>query len=121
MTITKDNLHQAIAALRQCAKENENSRTDTGAIRVSDLCNDVADYLENHKDAEKELINSLWHKANDDPGNRHPYPVLNPDGEMAFAYYEKLCGWQFDRDFPRSANMLWLDIERILPDRKVDV
>lgn len=46
MTITKDNLHKAIAALRQCAKENEGKATDTGAIRVSDLCNDVADYLE---------------------------------------------------------------------------
>ena len=46
MKITKENMHQAIAALRQCAKENENKQTDTGAIRVSDLCNDVADYLE---------------------------------------------------------------------------
>ena len=46
MTITKDNMHQAIAALRQCAKENENRQTDTGAVRVTDLCNDVADYLE---------------------------------------------------------------------------
>lgn len=46
MTITKDNLHQAIAALRQCAKENENKQTDTGAVRVSDLCNDVANYLD---------------------------------------------------------------------------
>ena len=46
MTITKENLHQAIAALRQCAKENENRQTDTGAVRVTDLCNDVADYLE---------------------------------------------------------------------------
>ena len=44
--ITNDNLHQAIAALRQCAKENENRQTDTGAIRVNDLCSDVADYLE---------------------------------------------------------------------------
>lgn len=46
MTITKENLHQAIAALRQCAKENENRQTDTGAVRVTDLCNDVADYLD---------------------------------------------------------------------------
>lgn len=46
MEITKDNLHQAIAALRQCAKENENRQTDTGAVRVTDLCSDVADYLE---------------------------------------------------------------------------
>ena len=48
-------------------------------------------------------------------GNRHLYPVLNPDGEMAYAYYEELCGWQFDRDFKRSTRMLWLDIEKILP------
>jgi hypothetical protein len=115
MEITKDNLHQAIAALRQCAKENENSNTDTGAIRVSDLCNDVANYLESQKDAEKNLINSIWHKESENPGNRHPYPVLNPDGEMAYAYYEELCGWQFDRDFKRSTRMLWLDIEKILP------
>lgn len=46
MKITKDNLHKAIAALRQCAKENEGKITDTGSIRVSDLCSDVADYLE---------------------------------------------------------------------------
>lgn len=46
MEITKDNLHQAIAALRQCAKENENRQTDTGAVCVTDLCSDVADYLE---------------------------------------------------------------------------
>ena len=52
------------------------------------------------------------------PGNRHPYPVLNPDGEMAYAYYEKLCGWQFDRDFKRSTRMLWLDIEKILPSKE---
>jgi hypothetical protein len=46
MEITKNNLSQAIGALRQCAKENENKNTDTGCIRVSDLCNDVATYLE---------------------------------------------------------------------------
>ena len=46
MEITKDNLHKAIAALRQCAKENKGKQTDTGSIIVSDLCTDVADYLE---------------------------------------------------------------------------
>lgn len=46
MKITKDNVGKAIAALRQWAKENEGKATDTGAIRVSDLCNDVADYME---------------------------------------------------------------------------
>ena len=46
MEITKENLHQAIAALRKCAKENKDKQKDTGAIRISDLCNDVADFLE---------------------------------------------------------------------------
>jgi len=43
MEITKETQHKAIAALRQCAKENENKPADTGAVRVSDLCRDVAD------------------------------------------------------------------------------
>jgi len=59
MEITINNLNQAIAALRQCAKENEGRTTDTGNIRVSDLCNDVATYLEKEwksiKQASEEL------------------------------------------------------------------
>lgn len=66
----------------------------------------------------KQLMTEIWHKESEHPDNRHPYPVLNPDGEMAYAYYEKLCGWQFDRDFKHSANMLWLDIEKILPKQE---
>ena len=46
MEITKQNLNQALAALSQCANENRNKFTSTGAIRISDLCDDVADYLE---------------------------------------------------------------------------
>lgn len=46
MEITINNLNQAIAALRQCAKENKDQTTYTGNIRVSDLCNDIAIYLE---------------------------------------------------------------------------
>ena len=59
MEITKNNLKQTIVALRQCAKENENRNTDTGHIRISDLCNDVATYLEKEwksiEEASKEL------------------------------------------------------------------
>lgn len=59
MEITRNNLNQAIAALRQCAKENKGRTTDTGNIRVSELCNDVATYLEkeweNIKQASEEL------------------------------------------------------------------
>ena len=47
MKITKENVKQAIAALRKCANENEWKVTDTGTIIVSTLCRDVADYLEN--------------------------------------------------------------------------
>jgi len=67
--------------------------------------------------ARKQLMAEIWHKESEHPDNRHPYPVINPDGEMAYAYYEKLCGWQFDRDFKHSTNMLWLDIEKILPKK----
>ena len=45
MAINYENIHQAIAALNQCVKENENKQTDTGAIRVSDLCADVSYFL----------------------------------------------------------------------------
>ena len=63
------------------------------------------------------LIKQIWHKESEHPDNRHPYPVLNPNGEMAFAFYDELYGWQFDREFKRNANMLWLDIERVLPKK----
>lgn len=49
MKITEQNLNQVIKALRQCAMENEHRQTDTGAVRVTDICNDVADYFEAKK------------------------------------------------------------------------
>lgn len=45
MEINFNNLNQAIAALEQCASENQGKLTDTAAIRVSDLCSDVATFL----------------------------------------------------------------------------
>lgn len=67
--------------------------------------------------ARKQLMNEIWHKDTDYPGNKHPYPVINPDTqEMAFAYYDQRFGlWEFDRDYNPGRNMLWLDIEKILP------
>ncbi len=74
MEITKETQHKAIAALRQCAKENENKPADTGAVRVTDLCRDVADYLEKLEADEhpaKETIanirNSVWHDIAEKP------------------------------------------------------
>lgn len=122
MEITLENLQRAIAALRQCAKENEGKPTDTGKVVVSDLCTDVADFLERQiitdgKTNLKCVIEEIWHKGTDHPNNRHPYPVINPDTqEMAFAYYDQLFDhWEFDRNYNPGRNMLWMDIEKILP------
>lgn len=120
MTITNDNLHKAIAALRRCANENKEKPTDTGKVVVSNLCTDVADFLEHQYKADiKNIIEEIWHEGADHPNNRHPYPVINPDTqEMAFAYYDELSGWQFDRDYNPGHNMLWMDIEKILPKKE---
>lgn len=59
MEITRNNLNQAIAALRQCAKENKDRITDTGNIRVSELCNDVATYLEKEWESIKQASEEL--------------------------------------------------------------
>jgi hypothetical protein len=74
MEITFENLQQAIAALRQCAKENDGRQTDTGAIRVTDLCSDVADYLQrlvDDKDDGDEIITLA-----------RGYHVWNADGSV---------------------------------------
>ena len=76
MTINYDNIHQAIAALNQCAKENENRQTGTGAVRVSDLCTDVAYFLcKVHQDHKQ------WQETKD--GKMHVYLFHdNDDGEQ---------------------------------------
>ena len=73
-------------------------------------------YQEAFKEGAKWALD-VWHKADDYPDNRHPYPVINPDTmEMAFAYYDRnLRRWEFDREYNPGDNMLWMDIEAILP------
>lgn len=66
MAITKENLKWAIAALRQCAKENMGKKPDPGCGVVSDICTDVANLLE---------------KPEDERGN-HLYRVKNKIGEF---------------------------------------
>ena len=76
MTINYDNIHQAIAALNQCAKENENRQTGTGAVRVSDLCTDVAYFLCKVRQDHKQ-----WQETKD--GKMHVYVFHDDDdGEM---------------------------------------
>jgi hypothetical protein len=75
MTINYENIHQAIAALNQCVKENENKQTDTGAIRVSDLCADVSYFLCKVRQDYKQ-----WQETKD--GKMHVYVFSNSDDEI---------------------------------------
>jgi hypothetical protein len=78
---------------------------------------DAARHIANWQ--KQKLMNELWHKGTDNPGNQHPYPVINPDTqEMTFAYYNQRLGWwEFNYcDYNPGRNMLWLDIEKILPN-----
>jgi len=75
MTINYENIHQAIAALNQCAKENENKQTDTGAIRVSDLCADVSYFLCKVRHDHKQ-----WQETKDE--KMHVYVFREGDGEI---------------------------------------
>lgn len=98
MEITKKNLHQAIAALRQCAKENKGKQTDTGCIVVSDLCLDVADYLE-------KPAASVWHDANTLPSD--PKAVIVEHNE----YSTSICRAE---QMSRVKGAKWAYIEDLL-------
>ena len=52
------NAKDYISALRQCAKEHKKDITPTFQIRVSDLCNDTANLLENDV-IEREKVKNL--------------------------------------------------------------
>jgi len=56
MEITFENLHTAIAALEQCAKENNNKQYDTGSINTAYLCEDVAKFLKKMEASRRGLI-----------------------------------------------------------------
>lgn len=69
----------------------------------------------------KELVEQIWRKSDDHPNNNRPYPVFNPDTqEIALAYYDEPDGWKFDRDYKPGRNMLWMDIEKILPKKNLN-
>lgn len=98
MEITKENLPKAIAALRRCAKENKGKQTDTGCIVVSDLCLDVADYLE------KPVV-SVWHDANTLPSD--PKVVIVEHNE----YSTSICRAE---QMSRVKGAKWAYIEDLL-------
>lgn len=68
MGLTESKKSQAVGALRKCAKEHEKDFTPTFNIRVSDLCSDVADYLEELQKENEELkaFESHWEEIEED-------------------------------------------------------
>lgn len=81
MEITKDNLRQAIKALRQCADAHRNDVTPTFSIRVSDLCEDVANYLDKIKIAEIVDLpgDSVIQKKMEDEWTWYAYECMDKD------------------------------------------
>ena len=85
MEITDQNIGTAIAALKRCAKENEEKQTDTGAIRVSDICSDVAAYLEKSRCSTAQAL--TWedmltiHKCIKDAMNHNLYAFSTMEGQ----------------------------------------
>lgn len=92
MKITKENLRQAIAALRQCAQENKSQKTDTGAVRVSDLCSDVADYLDRRAEFLQREVSGI--------GPMLYLAVYNRHDERA----ENVVLSNFDIEYPRDCD-----------------
>jgi hypothetical protein len=74
MEITLENLHRAIAALRQCANENAGKPTDTGNVVVAGLCTDVADFLEKQFDIKNRNVRMevVWNRCRLD---KREYPT----------------------------------------------
>ena len=87
MEITKETQHKAIAALRQCAKENENKPADTGAVRVTDLCRDVADYLEKLA-ADEHPKQSWWRPVTEWPRDKQPILMKLSNGKYQYTEWE---------------------------------
>lgn len=63
MELKKDNIAEAIKALKQCAIEHKNDNKDTFSIDVYSLCFDVAEFLE------KEFINKEYKEQVNHPSH----------------------------------------------------
>lgn len=68
MELTKDNIKEAINALRQCAKEHKNDNHDTFSTDTYSLCLDVAEFLEKEY-IKKEHKEQVDHPAHYNSGN----------------------------------------------------
>ena len=66
-----------INALRKCAKENENDRTSTGYIILSDLCRDTANLLEALEQKESgDVLNGRAINVHEVKPTDEDYPAL---------------------------------------------
>ena len=103
MEITNENLHKAIAALRQCAKENKGKQTDTGSVVISDICTDVADYLERPADGRDKHLYRIKNKIGEF------YIVARSFDEAAEELMERLSnanyGYFLDRNVPNIEHL----------------
>lgn len=113
MNINYDNIHQAIAALNQCAKENENRQTDTGAVRVSDLCTDVAYFLCKVRQDHKQWQDFKWHSQLEKP---EPDSYIIAAEDLGAGTYEYIAGTYIDDSEPWISNgqhcRMWHCIDR---------
>lgn len=92
MDIQIDNLHQAIHALKKCADENKDKVTDTFKVRISDICTDVANYLEKKSISNKNLVNLCckWLEK-----NQSKYIQHNPISSHMTYYVSDVCVTDF--------------------------
>lgn len=81
MDINNNNLHQAIYALRKCSDENKDKVTDTFKVRTSDLCTDVANYLEKKSISNENLVKLCckWLEKNQSKYIQHNQPSSRTD------------------------------------------
>lgn len=101
MGMTESKKAQAVSALRQCAKEHEKDFTYTFCIRVSDLCNDIADYIEELQKENAELSNSVTELTNTKTELENKVTEL----EKEIDYYKsRECHWdEIEEDAKRIA------------------
>lgn len=102
MGITESKKAQAVSALRQCAIEHEKDVTYTLNIRVSDLCNDIADYVE---ELQKENSELKW-QLNEVIEDNDYYQKENEELKAKLKGFENGdVAWQGDMDRTIKQNL----------------
>lgn len=92
MEITLHNYQKAINALRRCAEENKHRNTDTGNIVISDLCDDVANFLQNLNNGEYVVITAARYNELQSHEREHIHrsSFNNETGTGGWGYLSKI-------------------------------